>query len=573
MKTLKQLFSTALMCVGAMVVLLALCLVRLNQTSAEVSAAQSARYASSLLADELRQSSDDLTRLARTYVMTGDAEWERQYFEVLDIRNGKRPRPAGYEKIYWDFRAAGVEPPKGIGSSGTVPLLDMMKTAGFTDAEFAKLKEAAGNSDDLVRTETIAMNLVKGLYDDGKGGFTQKGEPDLPKAQAMMHDKNYHAFKAKIMKPVDEFLRMLDERTEAAVASAQAAYGFWLTALLVTAGLFMLTSVGALMYAQRWVAHRLGGEPDAVIAVVNSIAAGDLAPRVHGVRQHSVMDALGQMVEKFSKAVSQVRTGAEGVASASTEIAQGNNDLSSRTEQQASALQETAASMEQLASTVRQNAESAKQANELTHRASSVATQGGEVVHQVVETMRGIDGSSRKIADIINVIDGIAFQTNILALNAAVEAARAGEQGRGFAVVASEVRSLAQRSANAAKEIKNLINDSVERVEKGSALVDQAGATMEEIVNSIKRVTDIVGEISQASAEQSSGVTQVGNAVSQLDQTTQQNAALVEESAAAAESLRNQAEQLVQSVAAFKLAADQQDDSAARVVLRGRGAA
>ena len=554
MKTLKQLFSTALMCVGAMVVLLALCLVRLNQTSAEVSAAQSSRYASSLLADELRQSSDDLTRLARTYVMTGDAEWERQYFEVLDIRNGKKPRPAGYEKIYWDFRAAGVEPPKGIGSSGTLPLLDMMKTAGFTDAEFAKLKEAAGNSDDLVRTETVAMNLVKGLYDDGKGGFTQKGEPDLPKAQAMMHDKNYHVFKGKIMKPVDEFLRMLDARTEAAVASAQAAYGFWLTALLVTAGLFMLTSVGALMYAQRWVAHRLGGEPDAVIAVVNSIAAGDLAPRVHGVRQHSVMDALGQMVEKFSKAVSQVRTGAEGVASASTEIAQGNNDLSSRTEQQASALQETAASMEQLASTVRQNAESAKQANELTHRASSVATQGGEVVHQVVETMRGIDGSSRKIADIINVIDGIAFQTNILALNAAVEAARAGEQGRGFAVVASEVRSLAQRSANAAKEIKNLINDSVERVEKGSALVDQAGATMEEIVNSIKRVTDIVGEISQASAEQSSGVTQVGNAVSQLDQTTQQNAALVEESAAAAESLRNQAEQLVQSVAAFKLA-------------------
>jgi methyl-accepting chemotaxis protein len=240
-KTLKQLFSTALMCVGALVVLLALCLVRLNQTSAEVSAAQSARYASSLLADELRQSSDDLTRLARTYVMTGDAEWERQYFEVLDIRNGKKPRPAGYEKIYWDFRAAGVEPPKGIGSSGTVPLLDMMKTAGFTDAEFAKLKEAAGNSDDLVRTETVAMNLVKGLYDDGKGGFTQKGEPDLPKAQAMMHDKNYHAFKAKIMKPVDEFLRMLDERTEAAVASAQAAYGFWLTALLVIAGVVRIS--------------------------------------------------------------------------------------------------------------------------------------------------------------------------------------------------------------------------------------------------------------------------------------------------------------------------------------------
>jgi methyl-accepting chemotaxis protein len=253
------------------------------------------------------------------------------------------------------------------------------------------------------------------------------------------------------------------------------------------------------------------------------------------------------------KVVGQVRGNADSVATASAQIAQGNADLSQRTEEEASALQQTAATMEQLGTTVRQNAENAQQANQLAHGASAVALQGGKVVGQVVQTMKGISDSSRKIADIIGTIDGIAFQTNILALNAAVGAARAGEQGRGFAVVAGEVRNLAQRSAEAAKEIKRLIGASVERVEQGSALVDRAGQTMNDVVNSIRRVTDIVGEISAASVQQSTGVNQVGEAVGQMDQVTQQNAALVEESAAAAESLRGQAAALVQAVAAFKL--------------------
>ena len=264
--------------------------------------------------------------------------------------------------------------------------------------------------------------------------------------------------------------------------------------------------------------------------------------------------AMKATLDKMDVAVSAVRQGASGIALASAEIAQGNSDLSARTEQQASALEQTAASMEELSSTVRQNADNARQGNQLAQNASSVAVRGGEVVGQVVDTMKGINDASRKIADIIGVIDGIAFQTNILALNAAVEAARAGEQGRGFAVVASEVRSLAGRSAEAAKEIKGLISDSVQRVEQGTALVDQAGATMTEVVAAIRRVTDIMGEISAASTEQSSGVAQVGEAVTQMDQATQQNAALVEESAAAAESLKLQAQQLVQAVAVFKLA-------------------
>ncbi len=305
----------------------------------------------------------------------------------------------------------------------------------------------------------------------------------------------------------------------------------------------------------RSITNQLGAEPAAAVELARSVATGDLSTRIHlRPGDHaSMMAQLGQMQDSLSKVVSSVRLNAESVATASAQIAQGNQDLSQRTEEQASALEETAASMEQLGSAVVQNADNARQANELARTASSVAVQGGEVVGEVVDTMKGINDSSRKIGDIISVIDGIAFQTNILALNAAVEAARAGEQGRGFAVVASEVRSLAQRSADAAKEIKTLITASVEQVEKGTALVDRAGTTMQEVVSSISRVSDIMGEINSASTEQSAGVSQVGEAVSQMDQTTQQNAALVEESAAAAESLRQQAQQLVQAVAVFKL--------------------
>jgi methyl-accepting chemotaxis protein len=293
------------------------------------------------------------------------------------------------------------------------------------------------------------------------------------------------------------------------------------------------------------------------VAIARAVAAGDLSLQFEAQGQNEtaqLLAALKDMQDSLVRVVATVREGSEGVATASAEIAQGNHDLSARTENQASALEQTAASMEELSATVKQNADSARHANQLALSASSTAVQGGEVVAQVVDTMKGINDSSKKISDIISVIDGIAFQTNILALNAAVEAARAGEQGRGFAVVASEVRSLAGRSAEAAKEIKNLINASVQRVEQGTLLVDKAGITMAEVVSGIKRLTDLMGEISAASSEQSLGVTQVGEAVSQMDQVTQQNAALVEEMAAAASSLKSQAQDLVGTVAGFKLA-------------------
>jgi methyl-accepting chemotaxis protein-1 (serine sensor receptor) len=296
---------------------------------------------------------------------------------------------------------------------------------------------------------------------------------------------------------------------------------------------------------------------DRAVDLARTIAGGDLTAKVKVVGSDEIahlLQALATMQGSLATVVGHVRSNAEGVASASSQIAHGAGDLSSRTEEQASALQQAASSMEQLGTTVRQNAENASQANQLARGASAIAHKGGDVVGEVVETMKGISDSSRRIVDIIGVIDGIAFQTNILALNAAVEAARAGEQGRGFAVVANEVRSLAQRSAEAAKEIKTLISASVERVEQGTALVDQAGATMSEIVSSIARVTDIMGEITIASSEQSQGVGQVGEAISHMDDATQQNAALVEESAAAAESLKDQALKLVETVAVFKLA-------------------
>ena len=367
-------------------------------------------------------------------------------------------------------------------------------------------------------------------------------------------NKDCRPLLAALAKVTSEYAAYTESRahqlTEEAVQSYAAQRGYLIFACLLA----MATAALAGILITRSLLRALGAEPADLSLAAERVASGNLSP-VAGAEtapSASVLASLAAMQARLADIVGEVRSASDSIATGSTQIAHGNSDLSQRTEEQASALQQTAATMDELGATVRNNADNARQANQLALGASNVASKGGEVVNEVVETMRGINASSKKIADIISVIDGIAFQTNILALNAAVEAARAGEQGRGFAVVAGEVRNLAQRSAAAAKEIKTLISSSVDQVEQGTTLVDQAGSTMIEIVAAIKRVSDIVAEISSASEEQSTGVAQVGQAVAQIDQTTQQNAALVEESASAAESLKLQAAKLVQAVAVFR---------------------
>ena len=457
--------------------------------------------------------------------------------------------------------------------AGVVTASSMAEVTGFVDQVAARTKELASLESRFEKLLSSAEERkVFQTYLQRKGSYLQQQANlmDIAKGVDFSSSETMELTggtleqlyagdsEAAFVATAETLGEMQKLNAEAArLASARAGDVFaqarlWVIATLLACVLLAIVLGWAIARAVARPAH-------AAVLAAQAISEGNLAVQIPpGGRDEmgQLLGALGGMRDNLARVVQGVRTNAEGVAAASAEIAQGNNDLSARTEQQASALEETAASMEELGSTVRQNADNARQANQLAVNASTVAQQGGQVVAEVVSTMKGINDSSKKIADIISVIDGIAFQTNILALNAAVEAARAGEQGRGFAVVASEVRSLAGRSAEAAKEIKRLIGASVERVEQGSALVDKAGATMTEVVRAIRRVTDIMGEISAASSEQSAGVGQVGEAITQMDQATQQNAALVEQMAAAASSLKTQASEMVGAVAVFHLPAD-----------------
>lgn len=400
--------------------------------------------------------------------------------------------------------------------------------------------------------------------------ITQQGELALPmmkKAKELalsgQRDEAYHLLRfdlrpiqAKWWAYVRQLRALEQKQSNELTADAKASYASSHLAIIVMALAALAVSLVSALLITRSIIRQLGGEPDDAAAAADRVASGDLTTDVvvKAGDSTSLMHSMKTMRQSLVGIVSQVNVSTGAIASAASQIASGNLDLSSRTEQQAASLEETAASMEELTATVKRNSEHARQANELAASASVVSERAGNVVSQVVQTMGSINQASQKIVEIIAVIDGIAFQTNILALNAAVEAARAGEQGRGFAVVASEVRSLAQRSATAAKEIKALISGSVEQVQVGNQLVDEAGATMKDVVDGVKRVTLIMGEIMSASEEQATGIEQINLALTQMDQVTQQNAALVEEAAAAAESMREQADALVSAVSVFKLA-------------------
>ncbi len=435
----------------------------------------------------------------------------------------------------------------------SIARLHAMFAAPGTTAEEAQLL------DDVKRQGTQAFALMVRARDMALNG---------------QRDESYHVLRAEL-RPIQaqwwEYVRRLREverkQNDALTAEAKASYAGSRVAIIALASLALATSVVSALLITRGILKQLGGEPSDAAEAADRVAAGDLG--VHVVVRPgdttSLMHAMKRMRDSLVDIVGQVHTSTTTIASASGQIASGNLDLSSRTEQQAASLEETAASMEELTATVRRNSEHAREATAVAGSASVVSERAGSVVGEVVDTMRAINDASQKIVEIISVIDGIAFQTNILALNAAVEAARAGEQGRGFAVVASEVRSLASRSAMAAKEIKALIGSSVEQVAVGNRLVEEAGSTMGEVVDSVKRVSAIMNEIMNASSEQATGIEQINIALTQMDQVTQQNAALVEEAAAAAESMREQAEALVGAVSVFKLHHDRVGHNAADV--------
>ncbi len=415
-----------------------------------------------------------------------------------------------------------------------------------TMAQFAQRPEISDEERKLA--QPVAKQLAK--YRQDVDTAIDLSTVDLSTGISAMQtaDSSFQA----LLKDFNELVQFETQLAHEGFDHAKEAFARVIAALLV----ILAFALAVCMVTALWMSRMITRPLLQAVGIVKTVAAGDLTSRIEvttGDETGELLQALSDMNANLIKIVSQVRSGTEAISTGAKQLASGNADLSQRTEEQASSLEETASSMEELTSTVKQNAENARQANQLAQGASAVAVKGGQAVSKVVGTMSSINESSKKIVDIISVIDGIAFQTNILALNAAVEAARAGEQGRGFAVVASEVRNLAQRSAAAAKEIKALIGDSVDKVGAGTKLVDEAGKTMEEIVASVKRVTDIMSEITAASQEQSSGIEQVNTAVTQMDDVTQRNASLVEEASAAAESMEQQAAVLLQMVSRFKL--------------------
>jgi methyl-accepting chemotaxis protein len=476
---------------------------------------------------------------------------------VLDMRNLLKERVTSMKTLTLLASVDDMGPEMNNIKEQTAKYLDAEKKL---EALFARTATTSADEKSLMATIKQSSTTADPLITKAVDLWTANKPEDATKVLI----KEIKPVQKKWIEALDKLAALEDKNNEAVATAAKNSFGSARMLMIILGCAAVAIGVVAAIAITRSLLKQLGGEPDYAAEIAGEIAHGDLSSYIEvDGNGDSLLSEMKAMRDSLVNIVGQVRTGTDTIATASSQIAAGNLDLSSRTEQQASSLEKTASSMEELTATVKQNAENAREANQLAASASTIATEGGTVVAQVVDTMGSINESAKKIVDIISVIDGIAFQTNILALNAAVEAARAGEQGRGFAVVAAEVRSLAQRSAAAAKEIKTLIGDSVEKVDAGSKLVGQAGATIKEVVLSVKRVTDIMGEITNASDQQSAGIEQVNLAIIEMDNVTQQNAALVEEAAAAAKNLHDQAAELAAVVSVFKLQAGEQPMSVA----------
>jgi methyl-accepting chemotaxis protein len=601
-----------------------------SRVSSDLDAAYETRYASYLLADEMRQSSDDLTRLVRTYAATGDSKYEEWYFDVLKMRNGEIARPQQPHRIYWDLILEKGQTPRPAGE--VKPLLESMVAAGFAESEMDLLAQAKKRSDGLVNLEVRAMDAVKGITRDSSGNEVARGTPDLALAQQLLYSPEYHQEKASVMQPVDRFFDEIERRTATRIEENRTASDL-ADLMLIAVGALMIASVAAMaVILQRRVmtplsrleqcmtdlaagelqtevpmsdrSDEVGAMAKSLLFFKNAVSGMQSAEEAERQRQtiereraenderkardaaddHVVITGLAdglanlaqgnlafrieteftpkarQLRDDFNSAIGQLQetiaavSGAVGGMRADTdEISQAADDLSRRTEHQAASVEETAAALDEVTETVRKTAQSARRAADLTTKACASAEVSGKVVREAVASMTAIEESSAQIGQIIGVIDEIAFQTNLLALNAGVEAARAGEAGRGFAVVASEVRALAQRSAEAAKEIKELISVSGQQVEKGVDFVGQTGLSLEQMLAQVADIAGIVTEIAAAAEGQAAGLGQVNVAINQMDQVTQQNATMVEESTAACHSLAREAEQLSRLVSRFTL--------------------
>ncbi len=487
--SVKKLFIISYSIIIIGIIVLGILSIMMSQNTKVLNDKYGQRFESYLLADQLRQSSDDLTRLGRTYVVTGDDKYEKMYWDVLAIRNGEKPRPEYYDRIYWDLVLTYGYKPRSDGQAE--PLQKLMEKRGFTEEEFDKLKQAQNNSDGLVTTETIAMNAVKGLYDDGKGNYVKKGEPDPEMAIKIMHDEQYHKYKASIMGPIDDFLKMLDNRTKTTVEQYIRKSDSLLLAIQLTALLLIIISA-----------------------------------------------CIGIFVGyRFRKVVDEVRKSSENVASGSRQLNLSAQYVSQGTTEQAASAEEASASTEQMLANITQNADNAFETEKIALKSAENAQKSGKAVSKTVIAMKNI-------AEKISIIQEIARQTDLLALNAAIEAARAGEYGRGFAVVASEVRKLAERSQGAASEISKLSSSSV-------SIAENAGEMLTNLVPDIQKTAELVQEISAACNEQNTGTGQINQAIQQLDQVIQQNTSASEEMAATSEKLSSQAKRLQETIEFF----------------------
>lgn len=552
--------------------------ISMRQSSYDLDTAADNRYRSYLLASELRQSSDDLTRLGRTYVVTGDPSYEQQYNTVLDIRNGKAPRPQDYNRIYWDFVAADQAKPRPDGE--TVPLQELMKRSGFTEQEFAKLKEAQANSDGLVQLEVRAMNAVKGKFADAQGNYTLSGPPDMELARKLVHSKEYHQYKAQIMKPIDDFFVLLDKRTSVAQDNAR-------QKLALAQTLFLASIVGLIaeILLLIWIGRQqtrmqLGGSVSDLGKVLQEIAAGNLALAIPDAPRDSALAHIKVMHERLKQLVSDVRDSAAALVDNIGAINDMTQYVFHGTEQVYHAVSSNAATVEQITVSINHIADNSVDANNIIQKTDQLTAAGATAVGQVSseignlslsmtklgQTMSALGTSSRDITSTVNEIKEIADQTNLLALNAAIEAARAGEQGRGFAVVADEVRKLAERTANATVEITTMsqgiqlqtqgaeddMRKACETVDHSVKLAESAATSISDVRLQMQIAVNTIQEIGAATREQSIAVNGMAQSIEQINGLTNNTSETVRNAVQTVEQLNKRANQLDTLVRRFR---------------------